>query len=161
MEERRRVGHSGESWRERQRRSLHAIAPALRPLAADELRLGNLDARRDWGFAGDYVRAMWLMLQADEAVDYVVGTGTMHSVQDFVDAAFGHAGLDPEGHVVVDPALLRPAEVDKLVADPTLAREQLGWTPETSFAELVAMMVDADVARLEGTTVGLARSPLA
>ena len=72
----------------------------------------------------------------------------MHSVQDFVDAAFGHAGLDPEGHVVVDPALLRPAEVDKLVADPTLAREQLGWTPETSFAELVAMMVDADVERL-------------
>jgi GDPmannose 4,6-dehydratase len=114
----------------------------------DTIALGNLDAQRDWGFAGDYVRAMWLMLQADEAVDYVVGTGTMHSVQDFVDAAFGHAGLDPKGHVAVDPALLRPAEVDKLVADPALAREQLGWTPETSFAELVAMMVDADVERL-------------
>jgi GDPmannose 4,6-dehydratase len=115
---------------------------------ADELRLGNLDARRDWGFAGDYVRAMWLMVQADEAADYVVGTGSMHSVQDFVDAAFAHAGLDPDGHVAVDPALLRPAEVDKLVADPTRARDELGWEPATSFAELVAMMVDADVERL-------------
>jgi GDPmannose 4,6-dehydratase len=115
---------------------------------ADELRLGNLDARRDWGFAGDYVRAMWLMLQADEPADYVVGTGTMHSVKDFVDAAFGHAGLDPGGHVVTDPALLRPAEVDKLVADPSLARERLGWEPETSFEELVASMVDADLERL-------------
>jgi len=115
---------------------------------ADELRLGNLDARRDWGFAGDYVRAMWLMLQADEPADYVVGTGTMHSVRNFVDAAFAHAGLDPEGHVVVDEALLRPAEVDKLVADPSRARDELGWRPGTSFEELVAMMVDADLERL-------------
>jgi GDPmannose 4,6-dehydratase len=115
---------------------------------ADELRLGNLDARRDWGFAGDYVRAMWLMLQADEPADYVVGTGVMHSVQDFVDAAFARAGLDQKGLVSVDPALLRPAEVDQLVADPSLARERLGWEPATSFEELVAMMVEADLARL-------------
>ncbi|HSJ95283.1 MAG TPA: GDP-mannose 4,6-dehydratase [Gaiellaceae bacterium] len=115
---------------------------------ADELRLGNLDARRDWGFAGDYVRAMWLMLQADEPDDFVVGTGVMHSVQDFVDAAFARAGLDPEGLVAVDPALLRPAEVDQLVADPSHARDRLGWEPETSFEELVAMMVDADLERL-------------
>ena len=115
---------------------------------AEELRLGNLDARRDWGFAGDYVRAMWLMLRADEPADYVVGTGVMHSVQDFVDAAFARAGLDSEGLVAVDPALLRPAEVDQLVADPSLARDQLGWEPETSFEELVAMMVDADLERL-------------
>jgi GDPmannose 4,6-dehydratase len=115
---------------------------------AGELRLGNLEARRDWGFAGDYVKAMWLMLQADEPTDYVVGTGAMHSVRDFVEAAFARAELDPGPLVTVDPALLRPAEVDQLVADPSLAREGLGWEPETSFEELVAMMVDADLERL-------------
>jgi GDPmannose 4,6-dehydratase len=117
---------------------------------ANELRLGNLDARRDWGFAGDYVRAMHLMLREDEPSDYVIGTGRDHSVRDFVDVAFTHAGLDPERYVVQDPALLRPADVDHLVADFSRARERLGWTPETSFEELVAMMVDADLARLTG-----------
>ena len=128
---------------------------------ADELRLGNLEAQRDWGFAGDYVRAIWLMLQQDEARDYVIATGEAHSVQELVDLAFAHAGLDPERHVVADPALMRPAEVDHLVGDATRAREELGWEPRVSFQELVAMMVDADLARLEGTTAGLARSPLA
>ncbi len=113
-----------------------------------ELRLGNLEARRDWGFAGDYVKAMRSMLQQDEPLDYVIGTGTDHSVQDFVDAAFAHAGIEPGDHVVQDPALLRPADVDHLVADSTRAREDFGWTPETSFEELVAMMVDADLERL-------------
>jgi len=124
---------------------------------ADELRLGNLDAKRDWGFAGDYVRAMSLMLQADEPVDYVVGTGAEHSVRDFVEAAFARAGLDPEGHVVVDPGLLRPAEVDRLVADASLARRELGWEPVTSFGDLVAMMVDADLHRLGAGDGAVAR----
>jgi GDPmannose 4,6-dehydratase len=128
---------------------------------ADELRLGNLDAQRDWGFAGDYVRAIWLMLQKDEARDYVIATGEAHSVREFVDLAFAHAGLDPERHVVTDPALLRPAEVDHLVGDATRAQDELGWEPRVSFRELVAMMVDADLVRLEDTTAGLARSPLA
>jgi GDPmannose 4,6-dehydratase len=128
---------------------------------AEELRLGNLDAQRDWGFAGDYVRAIWLMLQQEEARDYVIATGEAHSVQEFVNLAFGHAGVDPERHVVTDPAFIRPAEVDHLVGDATRARDELGWEPRVSFGELVAMMVDADVARLEGTTARLARSPLA
>ena len=114
---------------------------------ADELKLGNLDARRDWGFAGDYVRAMWLMLQAEEPEDYVVGTGAEHSVRDFVDAACAHAEIDAERHIGVDPAFFRPAEVDRLIADPSRARDELGWQTETSFEELVAMMVDADLAR--------------
>jgi GDPmannose 4,6-dehydratase len=122
---------------------------------ADELRLGNLEARRDWGFAGDYVRAMWMMLQQDEPGDFVIGTGQDHSVRDFVDAAFAHAELDPAQHVVEDPALLRPADVDHLVADPSLARERLGWAPETSFEELVRLMVDADLARLDDTVKSL------
>jgi len=115
---------------------------------AEELALGNLDAKRDWGFAGDYVRAMWLMLQQREPRDYVVGTGLEHSVRDLCALAFAHAGLDWERHVRVDPALLRPAEVDRLVADPSQARADLGWEPGTSFEELVRMMVDADLARL-------------
>ena len=115
---------------------------------ADEVRLGNLDAKRDWGFAGDYVEAMWLMLQADEPEDYVVATGEEHSVREFVDIAFEHAGLDPERHVVVDPEFLRPAEVDHLVGDSTKAHEKLGWEPKVSFRELVEIMVDADVERL-------------
>jgi GDPmannose 4,6-dehydratase len=122
---------------------------------ADELRLGNLDARRDWGFAGDYVRAMWMMLQQDEPGDFVIGTGQDHSVRNFVDAAFAHAELEPAQHVVEDPALLRPADVDHLVADPSLARERLGWTPETSFDDLVRLMVDADLARLDHTVKSL------
>jgi GDPmannose 4,6-dehydratase len=115
---------------------------------ADELRLGNLDAKRDWGYAGDYVEAMWLMLQADEPEDYVVATGQEHSVREFVDIAFGHAGLDPDGFVKTDPEFLRPAEVDHLVGDARKAREKLGWEPRVSFRELVEMMVDADVERL-------------
>jgi len=116
-------------------------------LAAD-LKLGNLDAHRDWGFAGDYVRAMWLMLQQDQPDDYVVATGTAHSVQQLVEVAFGHAGLDWRRHVKTDPALLRPAEVDHLIGDPSRATQVLGWEPTVDFDGLVKMMVDADLARL-------------
>jgi GDPmannose 4,6-dehydratase len=118
---------------------------------ADELRLGNLDAKRDWGFAGDYVEAMWLMLQAETPEDYVIATGEEHSVEEFADLAFAHAGLDRNQHVKTDPAFLRPAEVDHLVGDAAKAREQLGWEPRVSFRELVEMMVDADLARLSRT----------
>jgi len=110
-----------------------------------ELKLGNLDARRDWGFTGDFVEAMRLMLQQAEPQDYVIGTGETHTVQDFVDAAFAHLGLDWRKHVVIDPKLVRPAEVALLISNPRRAREELGWTPKVSFAELVRMMVDADV----------------
>jgi GDPmannose 4,6-dehydratase len=111
-----------------------------------ELRLGNLEARRDWGFTGDYVEAMRLMLQQPEPKDYVIGTGATHTVQEFVEAAFAHVGLDWRQYVVIDPRLVRPAEVDLLISNPRRAREELGWTPKVSFAELVRMMVDADVA---------------
>ena len=114
---------------------------------ATELRLGNLEARRDWGYAGDYVRAMWLMLQQDAPDDYVVGTGETHSVGELAEAAFARAGLDWRQHVVVDRALIRPAEVDFLVADATKARTKLGWAPTVPFEGLVAMMVDADLKR--------------
>jgi GDPmannose 4,6-dehydratase len=117
---------------------------------ASELRLGNLDARRDWGFAGDYVEAMWLMLQQPKPQDYVVGTGQTHSVRELVEAAFGHVGLDWKPYVKMDPKFVRPAEVDLLQADPSKARRELGWTPTVSFAELVGMMVDADLVRLRG-----------
>ena len=112
-----------------------------------ELRLGNLDAQRDWGFAGDYVRAMWLMLQQKEADDYVIATGESHSVKELVEIAFGHAGLDWEQHVKMDPAFLRPAEVDHLIGDASKARVQLGWQPSVDFKGLVTMMVDADLKR--------------
>jgi GDPmannose 4,6-dehydratase len=115
---------------------------------ASELRLGNLDARRDWGFAGDYVRAMWLMLQQPDPDDYVIATGTTRSVGDFVRAAFAHVDLDWERYVVVDPRFYRPAEVDVLVGDAGKAREVLGWEPETSFERLVETMVQADLERL-------------
>jgi GDPmannose 4,6-dehydratase len=114
----------------------------------DELRLGNLDAQRDWGFAGDYVEAMWLMLQQDEPEDFVIATGEPHSVQEFVDVAFAHVDLDPSRHVTTDPEFLRPAEVDHLVGDASKANEKLGWEPKVSFDELVRLMVDADVERL-------------
>lgn len=113
-----------------------------------ELRLGNMDAKRDWGFAGDYVEAMWLMLQQDEPDDFVVGTGENHSVQEFVELAFGHVGLNWKDHVVQDKAFMRPAEVDDLLADPTKAKEKLGWQPKTSFEDLVKMMVESDLERL-------------
>jgi GDPmannose 4,6-dehydratase len=115
---------------------------------ATELRLGNLDARRDWGFAGDYVDAMWRMLQQPRPTDYVVGTGMTHSVRDLVETAFGYAGLDWTRHVVIDPAFKRPAEVDVLQADPRRARAELGWSPTVDFSVLVKMMVDADLERL-------------
>ena len=117
---------------------------------ADELRLGNLDAKRDWGFAGDYVRAMWQMLQQDEPADYVIATGEEHSVQELVDLAFAHVGIEPAKHVVIDQEFMRPAEVDHLVGDSAKARAELGWEPKTSFQELVEMMVDADIERLSG-----------
>ncbi len=116
-----------------------------------ELRLGNLQSKRDWGFAGDYVQAMWLMLQQDQPDDYVVGTGETHSVQEFVELAFGHVGLNWRDYVVVDPKFYRPAEVDLLLGDATKARQKLGWEPRVSFERLATMMVDADLATLGGT----------
>jgi GDPmannose 4,6-dehydratase len=110
-----------------------------------ELRLGNLDAQRDWGFAGDYVDAMWRMLQQDEPGDFVVSTGETHSVREFCELAFGHVDLSWEDHVVIDERFFRPAEVDLLVGDPAQAREVLGWQPHTAFPELVRMMVEADL----------------
>jgi GDPmannose 4,6-dehydratase len=115
---------------------------------AKELRMGNLDARRDWGFAGDYVEAMWLMLQQAEPRDYVVGTGETHSVRELVELAFRHVGLDYRQHVVMDPRFQRPAEVELLLADPAKAAQELGWKPKVSFEQLVTMMVDADLDRL-------------
>jgi GDPmannose 4,6-dehydratase len=117
---------------------------------ANELRLGNLDAKRDWGFAGDYVRAMWLMLQQDKPDDYVVATGETHTVRRLVELAFAAAGLDWERYVKIDPALVRPAEVDLLIGDPSKAKRKLGWKPEVSFEQLVERMVKADLARLQG-----------
>jgi GDPmannose 4,6-dehydratase len=114
---------------------------------AKEVRLGNLDARRDWGFAGDYVDAMWRMLQQGEPADYVIGTGTTNSVRELCEVAFSHAGLDYKDHVVQDPKFFRPAEVDLLISDPSLAREKLGWERKVTFEQLVKMMVDADTER--------------
>ncbi len=116
---------------------------------ADELALGNLDSRRDWGFAGDYVEAMWLMLQQDEPDDYVVATGETHSVRELCELAFGCVGLNWEDYVVQDPRFMRPAEVDLLVGDPSKAKEKLGWVPRVSFRELVEMMVESDLAKLK------------
>jgi GDPmannose 4,6-dehydratase len=115
---------------------------------AKTLSLGNLDAHRDWGFAGDYVRAMWLMLQQERADDFVIATGIAHSVRDLVEVAFGHAGLDWQKHVTLDPKLIRPAEVEHLIGDSAKAKTQLGWTPAVDFAGLVKMMVDADLERV-------------
>jgi GDPmannose 4,6-dehydratase len=113
----------------------------------DRLKMGNLDAHRDWGFAGDYVEAMWRMLQRDEPGDYVVATGVSHSVRDLLDAAFAAADLDWQDYVEIDPKLIRPAEVDTLVGDASRAREDLGWSPPTTFAQLMEMMVQADLKR--------------
>lgn len=117
---------------------------------ATELRLGNLESKRDWGFAGDYVRAMWLMLQQDQPEDFVVGTGETHRVKDFVQIAFDHVGLDWEKYVVVDPKFYRPAEVDILLADPDKAKKKLKWTAEVSFEKLVSLMVESDLQALKG-----------
>ncbi|MCB9882321.1 MAG: GDP-mannose 4,6-dehydratase [Planctomycetes bacterium] len=113
----------------------------------DRMPIGNTEAQRDWGFAGDYVRAMWLMLQQDEPKDYVVSTGKVYSVAHLCETAFAHVGLDWKEYTYVDERFLRPAEVDQLVGDPTKAREELGWEPEVSFEQLVEMMVDADLER--------------
>ncbi len=120
---------------------------------ATELRLGNLDSKRDWGFAGDYVRAMWLMLQQDEPDDYVVATGETHTVRRLVELAFSAVGLDWQKHVKIDPSLVRPAEVDLLIGDPSKAKRKLGWTPDVTFEKLVERMVNADLARLQGQPV--------
>ncbi len=114
-----------------------------------ELRLGNLDAKRDWGFAGDYVRAMWMMLQRAAPEDYVIASGENHSVREFAEIAFAHAGLDWRKHVISDPALIRPAEVENLLGDCSKAKRDLGWAPSVDFPGLVRMMVDADLARLK------------
>ncbi|MBU0980234.1 MAG: GDP-mannose 4,6-dehydratase [Nanoarchaeota archaeon] len=130
------------------RKITHAAA-SIKLKLAKELRLGNTDARRDWGYAGDYVQAMWLMLQQDKPEDYVIGTGKMHSVKNVIDVAFKHLGLDPKRYVKVDKRLFRPAEVDMLCADYTKARDKLGWEPRVTFEELIRMMVDADMERLQ------------
>jgi GDPmannose 4,6-dehydratase len=131
------------------RKISHGVARIKLGLAT-ELRLGNLEAKRDWGFAGDYVRAMWLMLQQDKPEDFVVGTGETHSIEEFVQIAFARVGLDWRKYVVVDPQFYRPAEVDLLQADPSKIRDSLGWEPEVNFEQLVHMMVDADLAQLRG-----------
>jgi GDPmannose 4,6-dehydratase len=118
---------------------------AIKKGRTKDLRLGNLDARRDWGFAGDYVEAMWRMLQQETPDDYVVATGETHSVREFCEEAFAHAGLDWREHVKVDPKYFRPAEVDVLLGDPRKAKEKLGWEPRVGFKELVRLMVDADM----------------
>jgi GDPmannose 4,6-dehydratase len=114
-----------------------------------ELRMGNLDAKRDWGFAGDYVEAMWLMLQQKEPDDYVIATGETHSVRDFCDMAFGHAGLNYKDFVVTDPKFLRPAEVEFLLGDPAKAKKKLGWTPKVNLSGLVKMMVESDLEKVK------------
>ncbi len=129
-------------------------AAAIKLGLANELRMGNLDAQRDWGFAGDYVEAMWRMLQQDTPDDFVVATGVTHSVRDLVVHAFAHVGLDWEQYVKIDPAFIRPAEVDLLLGDPSKAERVLGWKPQTDFESLVQMMVDADLARLEAIQAG-------
>jgi GDPmannose 4,6-dehydratase len=126
------------------RKVTHGAARIKRGLQR-ELHLGNLDAKRDWGYTGDYVRAMWLMLQQDEPADYVVATGELHTVRDMVEIAFSHAGLDWRDHVVMDPKFLRPADVDILLGDASRARQRLGWAPSVSFEELIRMMTDHDL----------------
>jgi GDPmannose 4,6-dehydratase len=133
------------------RKVTHAVAQIKLGLAG-ELLLGNLDAKRDWGFAGDYVEAMWRMLQQAEPDDYVVATGENHTVRELAEIAFAHVGLDWQRFVRLDPSLLRPAEVETLIGDPTKARERLGWRPRVSFAALVRMMVDADLERLRAAS---------
>ncbi len=129
------------------RKVTHGVAKIKLGLAQD-LRLGNLDAKRDWGFAGDYVRAMWLMLQQPKPEDYVISTGETHSVQELVEIAFGHVDLDWQKYVVLDKAFIRPAEVDLLLGDSSKAQKELGWKPSVSFSEMIKMMVDADIQRL-------------
>jgi GDPmannose 4,6-dehydratase len=138
--------HEGERrGREFVTRKITWYAAAIKLGLEQELRLGNLDAKRDWGYARDYVEAMWLMLQQEEPDDYVVATGEAHSVQECVEIAFDQAGIEIDGHLVIDDALKRPAEVDHLIGDSSKAKGQLGWEPRTSFEELIRLMVDADL----------------
>ena len=130
------------------RKVTHAVAN-IKLGKQKELRLGNIDTKRDWGFAADYVEAMWLMLQQDQADDYVVATGVTTSVRDMCRIAFAHVGLDPDSYVRIDPKLFRPAEVDGLLGNPAKARTRLGWNPKTSMEQLIAMMVDADLRRIQ------------
>jgi GDPmannose 4,6-dehydratase len=125
-------------------------AAAIKLGLQEDLALGNLDAQRDWGYAKDYVEAMWLMLQQDEPDDYVIATGEVRSVRDLVQVAFEHVGLDPEKHIRTDPRFLRPAEVEQVIGDAAKAREKLGWRPRTSFEEMIRLMVDADLELLAG-----------
>ena len=136
------------------RKVTHGVARIKLGLA-DHLSLGNLEARRDWGFAGDYVRAMWLMMQQDRADDYVIATGVSHSVRELVETAFSHVGLDWQKFVRIDPTLLRPAEVDHLIGDASKAKRVLGWSPTVTFERLVEMMVDEDLARLSASSAAL------
>ena len=136
------------------RKVSHAVA-RIKLGQQDQLALGNLDAERDWGFAGDYVDAMWRMLQQDQPEDYVVASGQTHSVRRFCEIAFGHVGLDYDDHVVIDEKFFRPAEVDLLIGDASKAKASLGWTPRTSFEDLVTMMVDADIELLSGRLRGI------
>ncbi len=126
-------------------RKISSTVARIKQGKAKELRLGNLDAKRDWGYAKEYVEAMWLILQQDDPTDYVIATGQTHSVREFCNVAFEHVGLNYEDYVVVDPAFYRPAEVELLLGDPSRAKAELGWKPETSFEELVRMMVEADL----------------
>lgn len=134
------------------RKATYAVARIQRGLQK-ELRMGNLDVSRDWGFAGDYVKAMWMMLQAPEPEDYVIATGRTHTVRELVELAFGYVGLNYQDYVKVDPAFLRPAEVDHLCGDWSKAKKKLGWQPETTFEELIHMMVDADLERVKDERV--------
>jgi GDPmannose 4,6-dehydratase len=120
-------------------------AAAIKLGLVDKLALGNLDAERDWGYAKDYVEAMWMMVQKDEPQDYVIATGVAHTVRDCLEIAFDQAGVDIDGHVVIDEALKRPAEIDHLIGDYSKAKRDLGWEPRTSFEELIRLMVDADL----------------
>jgi GDPmannose 4,6-dehydratase len=134
------------------RKITRAVA-AIKAGQQEKLYLGNLDAKRDWGFAGDYVEAQWMMLQAEEADDFVIAMGETHTVREFCDKAFAHVGLDWEEYVEVDPRYYRPTEVELLIGDPTKAKTTLGWEPKVSFEELVQMMVEADVELLAGEAV--------
>jgi GDPmannose 4,6-dehydratase len=129
------------------RKISHAVA-SIKLGLQKELRLGNIDAKRDWGYAGDYVRAMWMMLQQKTPDDFVIATGENHTVREYLEIAFGHVGMSWKKHVVIDPALIRPAEVNTLLGNPAKARRKLGWKPQVSFRELVHMMVDADLKKL-------------
>ena len=142
------------------RKVTDAVASASSWASPTRSHSGTSTPSADWGFAGDYVRAMWLMLQQDRADDYVIATGVSHSVQALVETAFGHAGLDWHAHVKLDPKFLRPAEVDHLIGDASKAKKELGWTPTVDFKGLVTMMVDADVERLKGSTPPAALSQL-